>query len=126
MCCSFEVVHFLFSTTEYFEILEIGTFFEEKNAVNTIFLSYNVYHKIITKFGLSHHHPQQQGLRHRVYDRILINGLNGQDVTIYTIDGRIIASVPRATEHVAIPVTTTGVYIVKVGEHPARKVVVIK
>lgn len=60
------------------------------------------------------------------YDRILIDGLNGQDVTIYTIDGRAIASLPKATEHVAIPVTNTGVYIVKIGNHPARKVVVIR
>lgn len=60
------------------------------------------------------------------YDRILIDGLDGQDVTIYTIDGRAIASLTRATEHVAIPVTTTGVYIVKIGDYPARKVVVIK
>lgn len=60
------------------------------------------------------------------YDHILIDGLNGQDVTIYTIDGRTIASLPRASEHVAIPVTTTGVYIVRIGNHPARKVIVIK
>ncbi len=60
------------------------------------------------------------------YNRIIIDGLNGQDVTIYTIDGRTIASLPRATEHVAIPVTTVGVYIVKIGEHSARKVVVIR
>lgn len=60
------------------------------------------------------------------YDRILIDGLNGQDVTIYTIDGRSIASLPRATEHAEIPVTTTGVYIVKIGDYPARKVVVIR
>lgn len=57
---------------------------------------------------------------------ILIDGLNGQDVTIYTIDGRTIASLPKATEHVAIPVTTTGVYIVKIGNYPAHKVVVIR
>ena len=59
-------------------------------------------------------------------NRILIDGLNGQDVTIYTIDGRAIASLPKATEHVAIPVIKTGVYIVKIGDHPARKVVVIR
>ena len=50
----------------------------------------------------------------------------GEEISVYTIDGRTIASLPRATEHVAIPVTTTGVYIVKIGNHPARKVVIIK
>lgn len=58
--------------------------------------------------------------------QIHINNAIGEDITIYTIDGRTVALLPKATEHVAIPVSTTGVYIVKVGEHPARKVVVIK
>jgi len=50
----------------------------------------------------------------------------GEEISVYTIDGRTIASLPRATEHLTIPVTTTGVYIVKVGDHPARKVVVMR
>lgn len=58
--------------------------------------------------------------------KIHIDEAIGEDVTIYTIDGRTIASLPNATELVAIPVTTAGVYIVKVGTHPARKVVVIR
>lgn len=61
-----------------------------------------------------------------MYDRILIDGLNGQDVTIYSIDGRTIASLPKATEHVTIPVHVPGVYIVKIGNYPAQKVVVIR
>ena len=60
------------------------------------------------------------------YDRILIDGLNGQDVSLYTIDGRAIAYLPKATEHTAIPITTAGVYIVKIGNHPALKIVVIR
>ena len=60
------------------------------------------------------------------YDRILIDGLNGQDVTIYTIDGRTIALLPKATEHIAVPVSTSGVYFIKIGNHPARKVVVMR
>jgi hypothetical protein len=59
-------------------------------------------------------------------DCIIIDGLNGQEVAIYTIDGKIITTLSKATEHVVIPITVTGVYIVKVGEQPARKVVVIR
>lgn len=59
------------------------------------------------------------------YDRILIDGLRGQDVSIYTIDGRMVATLPKVTEHVVVPVTTSGVYFVKIGTYPARKVVVI-
>lgn len=59
------------------------------------------------------------------YDRILIDGLRGQDVSIYTIDGRMVATLPKVTELVVVPVTTSGVYFVKIGTYPARKVVVI-
>ncbi len=58
--------------------------------------------------------------------QIYIDEAIGEEVSVYTIDGRAIASLPRTTEHVAIPVTNTGVYIVKIGDHPARKVVVIR
>lgn len=58
--------------------------------------------------------------------KIHIDEAFGEEVTVYSIDGRTIASLPKATEHVVIPVTTTGVHIIKVGEHPVYKVVVIK
>lgn len=58
--------------------------------------------------------------------QILIDKAIDKEITIYTIDGRTIASLQKATEHVTIPVTTTGVYFVRIGDHPARKVVVIR
>lgn len=58
--------------------------------------------------------------------QIHIDEAIGEKITVYTIDGRTIASLPKATEHVTIPVITTGVYIVKIGNHPARKVVVMR
>ncbi len=56
--------------------------------------------------------------------QIHIDEAIGETVTIYTIDGRTVASLPISTEHIAIPVNKTGVYIVKIGNHPAHKVVV--
>ena len=64
----------------------------------------------------------------RVYAKdhqIHIDAAVGEAVNVYTIDGRTIATLPKATEHVTIPVTTAGVFLVKIGSHPARKVVVI-
>ena len=58
--------------------------------------------------------------------QIHIDKAFGKEVSVYTIDGRTVASLPKSTEHVSIPVTNTGVYIVKIGDHPARKVVVIR
>ena len=49
-------------------------------------------------------------------DRIIVEGADGETVSIYDITGR---SVPNVALH-------TGVYIVKVGDRPARKIVVMK
>lgn len=59
-------------------------------------------------------------------DNIHIDDVAGQSVTVYAIDGRIISAVTNATGCLSIPVAAAGVYIVKVGNHPARKVVVIR
>ena len=48
--------------------------------------------------------------------RIVVEGADGESVRIYDITGR---SVPNVALH-------TGVYIVKVGDRPARKIVVMK
>lgn len=57
---------------------------------------------------------------------IHVNEADGQSVTVYAIDGRTISAVTNATGCLSIPVAAAGVYIVKVGDHPARKVVVIR
>ena len=58
-------------------------------------------------------------------NQIHIDEAIGEKISVYSIDGRTIASLPRATEHVTIPVVA-GIYIVKIGDHPARKVVMIR
>ncbi|MCR5424315.1 MAG: leucine-rich repeat domain-containing protein, partial [Bacteroidales bacterium] len=57
--------------------------------------------------------------------QIHIDAAIGETVNVYTIDGRTIATMLKATEHVAFPVATAGVYLVKIGNRPARKVVVV-
>ena len=57
--------------------------------------------------------------------QIHIDAAIGETVNVYTIDGRTIATMPKATEHVAFPVATAGVYLVKIGNRPAHKVVVV-
>lgn len=59
-------------------------------------------------------------------NQIIIDEATGKDICIYTIDGKIVESLTKATQHVAIPVINTGVYMVKVGDDSARKVVVIR
>lgn len=57
---------------------------------------------------------------------IHINGIEGQYVSVYSVDGRIITTKQNATEQESISVPSTGVYFIKVGEYPARKVVVLR
>ena len=58
--------------------------------------------------------------------KIHIDETIGETVCIYTLDGRMVASLPKASEHVVIHVTSSSVYIVKVGDRPAQKVVVLR
>lgn len=57
---------------------------------------------------------------------IYISEIDGQDVAVYSIDGKVIASVTNTAEQCSISVPAAGVYMVKIGNHPARKVVVIR
>lgn len=57
--------------------------------------------------------------------RIIIRGTEGMDVRVYDIMGSRVAYSTTAEEH-DIPMQTAGVYLVKVGTLPARKVVVIR
>lgn len=58
--------------------------------------------------------------------KIIIDNAGGKSICIFSIDGRLIATKHNATEQESIPVPTTGVYFIKVGEYPARKVVVVR
>lgn len=57
--------------------------------------------------------------------RLTVGGAGGELVSVYSIDGRCVYS-SRATETTVIDVPTAGVYLVKVGNTPARKVTVIR
>lgn len=57
---------------------------------------------------------------------IHVNEAIGQGITIYAIDGRVIGTTNNAAEHISFAAPSSGVYIVKIGNHPARKVVVTR
>ena len=59
-------------------------------------------------------------------NQIHISGTAGECINVFSIDGRTVASVPSSSSKVIIPMENAGVYIVKVGDHTARKVVVIR
>ncbi|MBR4176894.1 MAG: leucine-rich repeat domain-containing protein [Bacteroidales bacterium] len=55
--------------------------------------------------------------------RIVVQGAEGVEIKVYDLTGR---EVVKATRNGETPVLPTGVYLVKVGTLPARKVVVIR
>lgn len=63
-------------------------------------------------------------MRQKTQTRQVYNEELGEDVSVYAIDGRTIASLHNILGHVSIPVTTSGVYLVKIGNHETRKVVI--
>ena len=65
----------------------------------------------------------------KVYQRngkIVVDGADGNTVTLYDVSGRMLATKRDDYLPMRFDVPTTGTYMVKIGEHPARRVVVIK
>ena len=57
--------------------------------------------------------------------RLTVSGANGKKVSVYDINGRCVYSA-RATVTTVFDVPTSGTYLVKIGNYPAHKVVVIR
>ena len=58
--------------------------------------------------------------------RILVEGAEGRDVRLFDVNGRMIGSAVKASETVEFRVNATGVYLVKVGNAPAKRVLVVR
>ena len=61
-----------------------------------------------------------------VEGRIIVQGADGSDVYIYDVNGRVIDRKLGATASVEFRISASGVYFVKVGNMPARRIVVIR
>lgn len=57
---------------------------------------------------------------------IHVQGATGQAVHIYDAVGRRVATVGEATSDLVLPVETTGIYMVQVGNHRVRRVMVVR
>lgn len=61
-----------------------------------------------------------------VGDRIVVKGVESKPVFFYDVNGRTLRSETKANETIEFTVSTTGVYFVKVGNDPAKRVVVVR
>ncbi len=65
----------------------------------------------------------------KVYQRngqIVVEGADGNTVTLYDVSGRILATKRDDYMPLWLDVPAAGTYMVKIGDYPARRVVVIK
>jgi hypothetical protein len=58
--------------------------------------------------------------------RIFVRGAEGYDVYVYDVNGRMMDRELNAPENLEFRLTATGVYLVKVGNAPAKRVVVVR
>ena len=58
--------------------------------------------------------------------RIIVRGAEGHDVYVYDVNGRMMDRQLNAPENLEFRMTATGVYLVKVGNAPAKRVVVVR
>ena len=58
--------------------------------------------------------------------RIIVTGAEGKTVNVYDINGRTVSTKTVAAETVEFRMATTGVYLVKVGNAPAKRVLVVR
>ena len=61
-----------------------------------------------------------------VDNRIVVNGVENMNVNIYDVTGRVVYNETKAAEAVEFTVPSAGVYMVKVGVAPAKRVVVVR
>lgn len=57
---------------------------------------------------------------------IIVDGTEGNMVTLYDVNGRMLATKQEYDMPLSFDVPTTGTYMIKIGSAPARKVVVIR
>lgn len=60
------------------------------------------------------------------YGQIVVDGGEGNDVTLYDVNGRVLATKRDYGAPVRFDAPASGTYMIKIGNHPARKVVVIR
>ena len=69
------------------------------------------------------------GINAKVYSsqgQIVVEGANGNQVTLYDVTGRVLATKQDHYTPLRFDAPVSGTYMIKIGRHPARKVVVIR
>ena len=62
---------------------------------------------------------------HTLGQTIIVEGADNMAATLYTVDGRLLSTTAHLAHRQALEVDATGVYILRLGDMPARKIVVM-
>ena len=69
------------------------------------------------------------GMNAKIYScqgQVVVEGANGNQVTLYEINGQILATRQDNYNPLRFDAPATGTYLIKIGNYPARKVVVVR
>ena len=58
--------------------------------------------------------------------KIVVRGAENQSIYVFDVNGRVVTSEVNAAETCEFRMATTGVYLVKVGNAPAKRVLVVR
>jgi uncharacterized repeat protein (TIGR02543 family) len=59
-------------------------------------------------------------------NKIVVNGVEGRDVTVFDVTGRMVCRQTAAADRIEMPMQTVGVYLVKVANLPAKRVAIVR
>ena len=93
----------------------------------------NIIHDITVKAHFAHDHNNDiddvETLNAKVYSnqrQIVVEGAEGNLVTLYDVNGRMLTAKQDYDMPLRFDVPVSGTYLVKIGNHPAKKVIVVR
>ena len=97
--------------------------------VNQSFVDYNVTITVTALFQPEVGIEDVDGSNVNIYstdNKIIVKGAEGESIYIYDLSGRTIATKANASETMEFNMVSGGVYLVKVGDAPAKRVLVVR
>ena len=117
------VYHF---DTAIYNTYHFDTLIVNNHYYDTVYITTHHYDTIyITEQGIG----DVDGINAKVYSnrgQVVVEGANGNMVTLYDVNGRVLATKQDNNMPLRFDAPVSGTYMIKIGNYPARKVVVIR
>ena len=117
------VYHF---DTAIYNTYHFDTLIVNNHYYDTVYITTHHYDTIyVTEQGID----GVDGINAKVYSnrgQVVVEGANGNMVTLYDVTGRVLASKQDDYMPLRFDAPVSGTYMIKIGNYPARKVVVIR